>query len=176
MRTPAIRQPSDASLRNELDKVLQNELDQLQQRILQTGKGEFFFDLTGSAKEFLLLNGLERRCGAWHLKLAIERHIVFPLADLFATDQVLSGDRVSIDQDQDRLCLLFTHQGKNLAAPGRHVEANGPWGYVLQRTKSLWRYQDRFPRAVTCLLMAKRYAYWRARCRVFACGSRGWTA
>ncbi len=135
MRTAAIWQQSDPSTRNELDKVLQNELDQLQQRILETGKGEFFFDVTGSAKEFLLLNGLERRCGVWYLKLAIERHIVFPLADLFATDQVLAGDRVCIDQDQDQLCLIFTHKGKNLAAPGRRVEPNGPLGYVLGRTE-----------------------------------------
>ncbi len=135
MRTAAIWQQSDPSTRNELDKVLQNELDQLQQRILETGKGEFFFDVTGSAKEFLLLNGLERRCGALHLKSAIERHIVFPLADLFATDQVLAGDRISIDQDQDRLGLSFTHKGKNLAAPGRRVEPNGPLGYVLGRTE-----------------------------------------
>jgi hypothetical protein len=132
MRTAAIRQQSDPSPRNELDKVLQNELDQLQQRILQTGKGEFFFDVTGSAKEFLLRNGLERRCGALHLKSAIERHIVFPLADLFATDQVLTGDRVSIDQDQDQLCLIFTQKGKNLAAPGRRVEPNGPLGTVFE--------------------------------------------
>ncbi len=135
MRTAAIWQQSDPSTRNELDKVLQNELDQLQQRILETGKGEFFFDVTGSAKEFLLLNGLEPRCGVWYLKLAIERHIVFPLADLFATDQVLAGDRVCIDQDQDQLCLIFTHKGKNLAAPGRRVEPNGPLGYVLGRTE-----------------------------------------
>ena len=135
MRTAAIWQQSDPSTRNELDKVLQNELDQLQQRILETGKGEFFFDVTGSAKEFLLLNGLERRCGVWYLKLAIERHIVFPLADLFATDQVLAGDRVCIDQDQDQLCLIFTHKGKNLAAPGRRVEPNGPLRYVLGRTE-----------------------------------------
>jgi C-terminal, D2-small domain, of ClpB protein len=135
MRTAAIRQQSDPSPRNELDKVLQNELDRLQQRILQTGKGEFFFDVTGSAKEFLLLNGLERRCGAFDLKLAIERHIVFPLADLFATGQVLNGDRVCIDQDQDQLCLIFTHKGKNLAAPGRRVEPNGPLGTVLGRTE-----------------------------------------
>ena len=135
MRTAAIRQQSDPSPRNELDKVLQNELDQLQQRVLQTGKGEFFFDVTGSAKEFLLLDGLERRWGPLHLKLAIERHIVFPLADLFATDQVLAGDRISIDQDQDRLGLSFTHKGKNLAAPGRRVEPNGPLGYVLGRTE-----------------------------------------
>ena len=135
MRTAAIRQQSDPTPRNELDKVLQNELDQLQQRVLETGKGEFFFDVTGSAKEFLLLNGLERCCGALHLKLAIERHIVFPLADLFATDQVLAGDRVCIDQDQDQLCLIFTHKGKNLAAARRRVEPNGPLGYVLGCTE-----------------------------------------
>jgi hypothetical protein len=144
-----------------LDKVLQNELDQLQQRILQTGKGKFFFDLTGSAKEFLLLNGLERRCGALHLKLAIERHIVFPLADLFATDQVLCGDRVLIDQDQDQLGLVFTHKGKNLAAPGPR-RSKWTWGICSGAQEKVCEVQGSISRcgnlltyAGTLLLLAR---------------------
>ena len=135
MRAAAIRQSSGPSGRDHLEKILENELDQLQQRVLETAKGEFFFDVTDQAREFLLLKSSGQRHGSQCLKLAIERHIVFPLADLFATDQVLAGDRISIDQDQDRLGLSFTHKGKNLAAPGRRVEPNGPLGYVLGRTE-----------------------------------------
>jgi C-terminal, D2-small domain, of ClpB protein len=172
MRTAAIRQQSDPSPRSELDKVLQNELDQLQQRVLQTGKGEFFFDVTGSAKEFLLRNGLQRRCGALHLKLAIERHIVFPLADLFATDQVLTGGRICIDQDQDRLCLIFTHRRKESGGSGSSPRTKWTFGtYSWAHGKVCGGTRIHF-RAVAFLLMPKRYAYWRARCRVFACGSR----
>jgi ATP-dependent Clp protease ATP-binding subunit ClpA len=128
MRTAAIRQ-SDPSPRNELHKVLQNELDQLQRRVSQTGKGEFFFAVTGSAKEFLLLNGLERRCGALHLKLAIERHIVFPLADLVATDHIQVGDMIRIDRDYNQPGLTFVHKGKDRATPDRRCEPNGLVGY-----------------------------------------------
>src|SRR5258708_24440581 len=99
MRAAAIRQQSDPSPRNELDKVLQKELDRLQRRVLETAKGEFFFEVTRSAEEFLLLKGSEQRYGAQHLKLAIERHVVYPLANLFATDRIQVGDTVRIDRD-----------------------------------------------------------------------------
>ena len=87
----AVRQRSDSATRNYLEKVLENELDLLQQRVLEPAKGEFFFYLTGSATEFLLLTATEEDLGAKRLKLAIERHIVYPLANLFATDQIHPG-------------------------------------------------------------------------------------
>jgi ATP-dependent Clp protease ATP-binding subunit ClpA len=34
---------------------------------------------------------------AWHLKRAIERHLVYPLASLLATDQVMTGETISVD-------------------------------------------------------------------------------
>ena len=37
------------------------------------------------------------KADARHLKLAIERHVVFPLANLLATGQVQAGDMLSID-------------------------------------------------------------------------------
>ena len=101
-RAAAIRQYSDPLVRNHLEEILENELDQLQQRVLETAKGEFVFDVTGEAREFLLLKGSGQRYGAQHLKLAIERHIVFPLANLFATDQILAGDIICIDRDHNR--------------------------------------------------------------------------
>ncbi len=122
MRAAATRQQSDPSPRNELDKVLENELDRLQRRVLETAKGEFFFEVTRSAKEFLLLKGSEQRYNAQHLKLAIERHVVYPFANLFATDQIQVGDMVRIDRDHNQPRLNFIREVKDLATPLRRLE------------------------------------------------------
>ena len=119
MRAAAIRQQSAPATRNELDKVLQNELDQLQQRVLETGKGEFFFYLTDSAKELLLT---EQHYDGRRLKLAIERLVVYPLANLFATDRIQVGDMIRIDRDHDQPRLNFTREVEELAPPLRHLE------------------------------------------------------
>ena len=50
-------------------------------------------------KQFLLQEGTDLRYGARHLKRAIERNIVFPLANLVATGQVKLGDFIRIDRD-----------------------------------------------------------------------------
>jgi len=128
----AIRQKSLLSLQNHLEQVLETELDQLQRRVLETAKGEFFFDVTRSAKEFLLQTGLEQRYGAERLKLAIERHVVYPLANLFATDQIQAGDTVRIDRDRYQPCLNFIREVKDLVTPLRHLEAEATAGLFLR--------------------------------------------
>src|SRR5258708_6625831 len=67
MRAAAIKQQLDGSTENHLDSVLAKELDQLQQRVAETAKGEFFFYLTDSAREFLLVNATERHYDARRL-------------------------------------------------------------------------------------------------------------
>jgi ATP-dependent Clp protease ATP-binding subunit ClpA len=134
MSATAIRQQLDPLPRNPLEQILEAELDRLQQRVLETAKGEFFFDVTARAREFLLLKGSEQGCGAPHLKLAIERHVVYPLANLLATDQILAADMVSIDRDHHQPGLTFTHKGKDLATPARLLEPNGFVSYVAART------------------------------------------
>ena len=129
----AARQQSDPAPRNYLEKVLETELDLLQQRVLETAKGEFFFYLTGSATEFLLLMATEEDLGAQRLKLAIESHVVYPLADLFATDQILTGDMVRIERDQNQDRLTFTSNGKDLATPPCLLEPNEFMGTVPAR-------------------------------------------
>ena len=126
----AVRQRSDSATRNYLEKVLENELDLLQQRVLEPAKGEFFFYLTGSVTEFLLLTATEEDLGAKRLKLAIERHIVYPLANLFATDQIHVGDNVRIDWDHNQDRLNFTREVKDLATPVRHVEPEALAGFL----------------------------------------------
>jgi len=119
----AVRQQLDPAPRNHLEKVLEKELDLLQQRVLETAKGEFFFYLTGSATEFLLLTVAEEDLGAQRLKLAMESHVVYPLADLFATDQIHIGDMVRIDRDHNQPRLTFIREVKDLVTPLRRPES-----------------------------------------------------
>ena len=82
-----------------LEQILEIELGLLQQRILQsTGNNPFVFSCTPSLKQFLLSEGTDMKYGARHLKRAIERYLVFPLADLVATRQLKLGDFVCIDR------------------------------------------------------------------------------
>ena len=119
----AVRQQLDPAPRNHLEKVLEKELDLLQQRVLETAKGEFFFYLTGSATEFLLLTVAEEDFGAQRLKSAMESHVVYPLADLFATDQIHIGDMVRIDRDHNQPRLTFIREVKDLVIPLRRPES-----------------------------------------------------
>ena len=85
-----------------LEQILEIELGMVQQRILQaTGNNQFVFSCTPAVKQFLLKEGTDPKYGARHLKRAIERHIVFPLANLVATGQVKLGDFVRIDIEPD---------------------------------------------------------------------------
>lgn len=112
--------------REQLEEVLDIELGQVQQRVLETAKGQFLFRVTGSGKEFLLQEGTDQRYGARHLKRAIERHVVYPLANLLATEQVHLGDLVCIDWDRDQDRLNFVREGENLAMPARRLEPAAP--------------------------------------------------
>jgi len=85
--------------RLQLEQVLDIELGQVQQRVLDTARGQFLFKVTPAARDFLLQEGTDQRYGARHLKRAIERHIVYPLANLLATEQVGLGDLIKIDWD-----------------------------------------------------------------------------
>jgi ATP-dependent Clp protease ATP-binding subunit ClpA len=98
--------------KEQLQEVLDIELGQVQQRVLDTAKGQFLFRVTPSGREFLLQEGTDQRYGARHLKRAIERHVVYPLANLLATDQVNLGDLVCIDWDKINNRLTFVREGE----------------------------------------------------------------
>jgi ATP-dependent Clp protease ATP-binding subunit ClpB len=108
--------------REQLEEVLEIELGQVQQRVLETAKGQFLFRVTESGREFLLQEGTDQRYGARHLKRAIERHVVYPLANLLATEQVHLGDLVCIDWSKGHEGLSFVREGENLALPARRPE------------------------------------------------------
>src|SRR5271167_2283798 len=100
-----------------LEQILEIELGMLQQRILQTtGNSQFVFSCTPPVKQFLTSEGTDMKYGARHLKRAIERHIVFPLADLVATRQVKLGDFIRIDRDSDgRMTFVKEAEGALVA-------------------------------------------------------------
>jgi ATP-dependent Clp protease ATP-binding subunit ClpA len=87
------------TLRSEhLQQILEIELGMVQQRVLMAaGAHQFVFNCSSKVKNFLLAEGTDPKYGARHLKRAIERHLVFPLANLVATGQVRMGDFVRVD-------------------------------------------------------------------------------
>src|SRR5947199_4633349 len=112
--------------REQLERVLEIELGQVQERVLETAKGQFLFRVTQPGRDFLLQEGTDQRYGARHLKRAIERHVVYPLANLLATEQVHLGDPVCIDWNKEQDRLTFVREGENLAIPARKPEPAAP--------------------------------------------------
>lgn len=96
------------SLKQEqLRLILDLELRKVQRRIDEGMCDRFTFKVTDDAKAFLLDEGTELRYGARHLKRAVERFIVTPLANLSATKQVRVGDVVEIDMNAETGKLVF---------------------------------------------------------------------
>jgi ATP-dependent Clp protease ATP-binding subunit ClpA len=108
--------------RTQLEQVLDIELTMVQQRVLETARGQFLFRVTEPGRNFLLREGTDQRYGARHLKRAIERHVVYPMANLLATEQVHSGDLICIDWHSEEDRLNFVREGENVAIPVRRVE------------------------------------------------------
>src|SRR5438876_6799147 len=98
--------------RQQLEEVLDIELAQVQERVLETAKGQFLFRVTEPGRDFLLQEGTDQRYGARHLKRAIERHVVYPMANLLATEQVHLGDLIRIDWDEIHKQLTFVREGE----------------------------------------------------------------
>ena len=105
-------------LRSEqLEEILEIELGVVQQRVLKTEMGRFLFRVTPPAREFLLHEGTDLKYGARHLKRAIERHIVYPLARLLATGQIQFGDLISIELKSDEQALKFSREARRVSVP-----------------------------------------------------------
>jgi ATP-dependent Clp protease ATP-binding subunit ClpB len=105
-------------LRHEqLEQILEIELGMVQQRVLDTGRGQFLFRVTGAARRFLLQEGTDIKYGARHLKRAIEKFVVYPLANLLATDQIWFGDRLVVDWDEQDERLAFHREGQGAVIP-----------------------------------------------------------
>jgi ATP-dependent Clp protease ATP-binding subunit ClpA len=98
----------------ELVQILDLELKQVHERLLRRFARPLSLKYTAAAKHLLLEEGRDYRYGARHLKRAIERYVVFPVANLIATGQVTGGDELLVDADAVNHRLNFT---KIKAAP-----------------------------------------------------------
>src|ERR1700756_4707859 len=114
-------------LRSEqLEQILEIELGMVQQRVMETAQGRFLMQVKPAAREFLLREGTDLKYGARHLKRAIERFLVCPLATLLESDQVSLGDVISIDWSGGEQRLAFSKE-----AEGEIVLGKGPTAEAL---------------------------------------------
>src|SRR5262245_46176634 len=91
----------------ELRRIMDLELDEVRRRIDEGVAESFNVAVTDDAKEFLLAEGTDCRYGARHLKRAIERFVIGPLANLASSKQLRLGDIVVIDIDSSAKKLAF---------------------------------------------------------------------
>ena len=101
----------------QLEGILDIELAAVQKQVIDVGPVPFLFRVLPQARAFLLREGTDLRYGARHLKRAISRHMVYPLANLLASGQVELGDLLCIDWDGAGQRLIFHNQGP--APPSR---------------------------------------------------------
>jgi ATP-dependent Clp protease ATP-binding subunit ClpA len=102
----------------ELNRIVDIELERVQQRVRTASGGKpFFINVTGSARKFLLTEGIDLRYGARPLKRAIERLLVHPLSNLMASGQIQDHDRIRITHHGESPSLTFF----------RETDALGTW-------------------------------------------------
>ena len=107
----------------ELCRILDLELGLVQRRVDEGAGERFTISLTEGAREFLLSEGIEYRYGARHLKRAIERFLVNPIANLSATGQVRMGDVVVVDINEETQKLAFYRDDSESAQAAAAMEA-----------------------------------------------------
>ena len=91
---------------DELNRIVDIEVDMVRERIHSAGKS-FFITVTESARALLLTEGTDLRYGARHLKRAIERLLVQPLANLVASGQIRRGDAIRVSHREGVAGLTF---------------------------------------------------------------------
>ena len=120
--------------REELDEVLEIELSNVQKRVLDAATRPFLFRITKEGRAFLLQEGTDQRYGARHLKRAIERHVVYPIARLLATSQVHEGDVLVIDRHPADKALAFLRDAEKPAVDPSIILAGRHAGQLTQET------------------------------------------
>src|SRR6201988_2887262 len=118
----------------QLEEILEIELGMVQQRVLDTGRGQFLFRVTPTARGFLLQEGTDIKYGARHLKRAIEKYVVYPLANLLATEQIQFGDMLVVDWDGSSTHLSFQKEGEGAVVPIPAKSARGGGAQIARAT------------------------------------------
>jgi ATP-dependent Clp protease ATP-binding subunit ClpB len=98
----------------ELRRIVDIELEMVQERIQNAADRSFVMNVTESAREFLLMEGTDSRYGARHLKRAIERLLVRPLANLIASGQIQRDDCIRVSHRDGSPSLMFFYEAGEL--------------------------------------------------------------
>src|ERR1039458_6665636 len=77
---------------------------------------------------------LDRKYGARHLKRAIEKYVVYPLANLLATEQVHFGDMLVVDWDGKTMHLSFQKEGEGAVVAAATKLARGAGAQAARAT------------------------------------------
>jgi ATP-dependent Clp protease ATP-binding subunit ClpA len=105
----------------DLRKILTIELNMVQQRVFSAANAApFVFNVTETAKDYLLREGTDLKYGARHLKRSVDRNLVHPLSNLIATGQVRGGDLIRVEYDNLMQSLTFFKEDEDMPA---HVMA-----------------------------------------------------
>ncbi|MFN0167248.1 MAG: AAA family ATPase [Bryobacteraceae bacterium] len=112
----------------DLMKILDIELAAVQQRVVDRQPEQAFeLQVSAAARRLLLAEGTDERYGARHLKRAIERLVVQPIANLVATGQLGKGDTVQVDCAGGAGELVFSKGGNpELQTPWAHPPMAAP--------------------------------------------------
>jgi ATP-dependent Clp protease ATP-binding subunit ClpB len=114
------------SLKHEqLCRIIDLELDAVQRRIDEGAAERFTLSVTEAAREFLLSEGTDYRYGARHLKRAIERFVVYPLANIASSRQLRLGDVVVIDLDRCGRKLAFFRDDDEVSLASAALQSAG---------------------------------------------------
>jgi ATP-dependent Clp protease ATP-binding subunit ClpB len=109
--------------REQLPRIVDIQLETVQRRIQAAAANKaFLVKATDTAREYLLVEGIDSRYGARHLKHTIERLLVQPLSNLLASGQIPRDDCIPVSQDTGSAALIF----------GREPEAMRVWEVAVR--------------------------------------------
>jgi len=106
-----------------MKRILDIELRAIWTRFSKRGE-PIDFDWTDALKQRLLEEGFSEEYGARPLKRLLEQKIVFPLARLLASRQLVGGEAVKVDYNRNKgvtfVLLSPSSRGRRSAAAGRY--------------------------------------------------------
>jgi ATP-dependent Clp protease ATP-binding subunit ClpA len=95
----------------ELHRIVDIELEMVYHRFKAAVPGKrFLINVTDSAREMLLREGIDPRYGARPLKRAIKRLLVHPISNLLASGQICQGDCIRVIASEGSSTLTFMRE------------------------------------------------------------------
>ena len=107
--------------REHIHSIIDIELNSLSKRVVDLGYG---FEVTDSAKDFIVEKGYDEKYGARPLRRAIQKHLEDPFAEEIINSAVEEGDLLKADfKEGDEGLTISIHKGGLLEMPNGAKEA-----------------------------------------------------